>query len=284
MTTKKSNLSPAYESGLDWLTLTAPAKSDAAVELASWCNAQQEIEHAQGEKAVDTSPQGYKGRRCGSTFFGVGRYGWLFQISGVKSNDALNLCKGLPNDFKCTRTDYRTDQRFNETDRRFTDRMRRIIRSSEKREGAKEAVAIVHHEDFRRGCSLLVGSRSSGSYLRIYDKYSESGYQTIENLWRFELETKKELSKNSWPQLLACDDVPQLCRSVVSRKMKAHGLPVPFSVEAPELRLASQQRKTNDQRRVEWFLYQVLPTVDKISDPKLRQEMKDAFWLRFNAL
>jgi hypothetical protein len=272
----------SLESGLDWLSLTAGTGTDAGIALASWCDAAMVAESANGGKMIETAPQGYHGTRCGHIFYGVGRFGYLFQIGGAVSNEALKICKELPNEFRCTRADYQVTTPISESHNDYAGRLREIVRGTEHREGTAEGAALTLYENFRIGCGITCGSRVSGSYLRIYNKGAESKQRQLKGHWRYELETKRELSKRSWAQLLATDDVPILCRSVVARKMSSYGIPVPFSVPDNSLRLATQERSSSDQRRADWFINQVLPTIDKISDNKLRAEVRSAFSLRFN--
>lgn len=150
---------------------------------------------------------GYKSRSGGAFgFWGTStRHGMLavkddwrmLQVSGRLAKGMEDIAKVTQN---CTRIDVQVTFRVEEGQvaqsiRDFYD----AACDAPHTEGRGRKVKLI--EENRKAQTVYVGSRASDYYLRIYDKFSESGDENYKNCVRVELEIKGKTSKGMWRKL-----------------------------------------------------------------------------------
>ncbi len=87
---------------------------------------------------------------------------------------------------------------------------------------AKTRIALI--DGFGSGDTFYLGSRKSGLFLRVYDKYRESGDEAYKWVWRFELEVKDARAALILAEIRKAEDWGRACRDVVANYLRAHGL------------------------------------------------------------
>jgi len=80
-----------------------------------------------------------------------------------------------------------------------------------------------------------VGSRTSRSYVRLYDKGVESQTEPPGVYWRYEVEAKRDLAGSLWKELKEAADPTSYCQSVCERSARSLGLRWPSTLR-PDLK------------------------------------------------
>lgn len=262
---------PILEAGVDWITATTP-RDDGALDFASYAEALCEQQQRDGDKMEAWAFQGYRGWQCGPVRWGWGDHGALAAFSGPLANAAAATAATLARhwsrvDYQVTVEDKRADI---DPSTDYWDRAAAIHTLGQ------HYIPLTRLQNRESGNSITLGSRTSGKYLRCYDKTKESRGQYPEGCWRFELELKRENSEaehRRWIQShVPVSDQLALIKDVLG----AYGLGVPFAttgiVEWPE----RFNRVRDADRILHWFEVQVAPSVQWVAQARGRDAVRKA--------
>jgi hypothetical protein len=114
------------------------------------------------------------------------------------------------------------------------------------------------------GDTIYVGSRSSGSFGRVYDKGVESTIADPGKLWRYEVEYKKPLSRCALTRLIEQGDKfnqAQAIRNTVFNWFWTRQIAPIFEAEGLTLQIEYEARVTSDDVRLNWLSQQVSKSV-----------------------
>lgn len=128
------------------------------------------------------------------------------------------------------------------------------------------------------GNSLMVGSRSSEAYARIYDKYAESKHEAYQDCWRYEVEFKKRSA------LRVAFQLSETVLDVLGPARLALGWLTRRNVDVGQIHSFKLERElmpavTCDERKYRWLRRSVAPLVSRLIKSGHLAETLDALGL-----
>jgi len=251
------------ESQPDWLSVGAHRRGsvDTMRDLA---NGLATAEQADGNRRRAKGVVGYQGFRCGRVFWGECR-GWgLLQLSGDSARAYLAPA------LDCADSVSRLDLAVTvQTDRPNPDLGRELYdQARDWRVTHPKAAKPWYITGDDTGWTTYIGKRSSDLYFRCYDKAAEtrddgdeSAMRQYVNSWRYELELKDEPAESTARRLVDSRDVPGTTSAIVHGWLTARGVTPPWDIEQPVRPIGTLRRRSDRDRKLDWLLSQVRPTV-----------------------
>lgn len=190
-----------------------------------------------------------------------------------ETHECIQLSSALADDYwyhfvteseaKVTRIDLRLDIDFNDDTPNFARRLRimtmRYWKAKLESLGYSSPVLVTQNG----GDTLYLGARSSGRFMRIYDKKRESKLE--ENRWRAELELKSDMAHITTQAILSSKgNWPQMIQSQVLSGLAAWGVSVEDLERQYPLVSAGTKPKSDVERQLLWLSKQVGPTVETL--------------------
>lgn len=205
---------------------------------------------------------GYYGETCGNVSYGAGSQGTILQASGWAADNLQGMA--VPFD-GAPRVDVQVTVWLGRDTPGYAAGF--SLASLEAREGAhggKWAVKLI--QGFGAGDTLYLGSRQSNAFVRIYDKWRESGMKDeYRHAWRFEVELKNEAAKEVWTGAHSAKQSPETIAGWVRWYLARWGVQLPATVSS--VLAASPERpnrETDNERRLAWLHNQVRPSIEKM--------------------
>lgn len=268
------------ESGIDWLTVTAPRGqyADSMIALAEPLLHEQ---LDQGNRVSLWKGSGYHGRTSGAVSLGVGREG---SIVTLKSREAAcNAEPFLRGDYRVTRLDLQTTC-FDESKMAHRWEVEyALVQSSKKRSGRPISAHL--RLDSRGGSSLYLGSPKSDIIARGYDKGIEAKIAQAGECQRFEVQYRRRYAKLQAHRLNQSKDTAHYIAHTVTTFFKARGVSVPrVKKGAPERldeyeALYSKRAASDEERSLKWLGTLVRPSIERLIDSGKRAEVMRALGL-----
>lgn len=254
----------AWWAGTDYIRMTAKEAGDADMAtvykraayavVAGTCLGHVEFE--------PWSWKGYYGERCGSVAYGSGPQGHILQVAGWQAQEEALL--RVPHD-NLARWDVQLTLWFEQD-------ILSIAKSAA--ESSVAARGNVNHrpwkvamiEGYGGGDTTYIGSRSSDSFIRVYDKWRQAREEEEWRYsWRFEVELKDERANANWPVAGAPSPGPYWYAGLVAAALRSRGVNLPALEQVPAVPLAhSPAKATSTDSRLAWLHNQVRPSVDKL--------------------
>jgi DNA relaxase NicK len=129
--------------------------------------------------------------------------------------------------------------------------------------GRKSRLTLIQSQP--EGDALLIGSRRSDYYARLYDKGVESQTAEARTLWRYEVEAKRGRAFALARALLNCDDLKTLCASFVHSWFARKGLEPFYEPKGVgQISLFHIDRRDSDALR--WFRSTVSKAIRKAAN------------------
>ena len=254
----------AWWAGTDYIRMTAKDGRDADMATV-YERAAYTVVAGTSAGQVEFEPwawKGYYGERCGSVAYGSGAQGHLLQVAGWQAQEEVLL--RVPHD-NLARWDVQLTLWF---EREVPSIARSVAESSVNARASVShrpwKVALI--EGYGGGDTTYIGSRSSDSFLRVYDKWREAREaEEWRYSWRFEVELKDERANENWPVAGAPSPGPYWYAGLVSSAFWGRGVKLPSLEQVPSVPLAhSPAKATTTESRLAWLHNQVRPTVDKL--------------------
>lgn len=254
-----------WYAGPDYLRLTTKGVNDGGYTHEVYKRVARAVVAAGAEGAIDFEPWawlGYYGERCASVAYGSGAQGSLLQVAGWQAQDEALL--GAPWD-NVARLDVQLSVWYeNDVPGVARECARRSRAYSSLTHGARWKVRYIDGGD--DGDTTYIGSRASDCYVRIYDKWRESGRDDdYLYCWRYEIELKGAQAAAAWQEKGATAHDPNVWARFVLSRLALKGIVVP-GVRAANVAAAPPVRKeaTTNDRRLAWLRNQVAPAIDKL--------------------
>src|ERR1044072_2340907 len=177
---------------VDWITSVCPQEgpeykkcSDLALRIINDMEVQGDVVHSQ-------NLYGYGGLKCGKVFFGSRVDSIVLQCSG---DAARKYWRTVAETFpRISRVDLAVDCRIDPWD---PDSLRFAARDSvEHRTKAQHPWKIRFIDGKGAGDTCYLGSFNSDHFMRIYDKYAESGKEEYKDTIRYELVLRRQNATN----------------------------------------------------------------------------------------
>lgn len=152
-----------------------------------------------GYKPVKTGRLGFFGDASRHGFLGEKKERWMLQISGERAQRTLKLMKRGDS---CTRLDIQvTVQIAPGAVNRWLDAAENEGRQSKLLRNRRDSVKARHGADGNE--TVYLGSPKSDVYVRLYDKFRESGKEEYKDCVRLEVELKGKAARRIWEHCAA---------------------------------------------------------------------------------
>jgi len=246
---------------VDWIAGTCPNESihyNAASKLGYTLL---DDSQAAGNELHNTPRYGYGGLKCGQVFFGTRDDGIALQASGRTARQCWRaVAKTFP---RLTRLDLCIDIR---SAQHTSDTIRFYARDSHEHRTANG----LHHkirfiDGHGSGDTVYVGSMKSEHFIRIYDKYKESGDEAYKDVIRYEV-CLRRANATKYGQLL-CEQTPAAARetiiSFVSSYCSGRGIRFPHRPDLSVNLLPLVKEKRDVDRYKKWAPRQIPISMSK---------------------
>lgn len=265
------------ESGIDWLTFTAGEHDDwqGLGRLGSRIVAECE---GRGAKVALVGFQGFRGWGVSGCAYGYRNQEAYLRISGSKAGcfwREVSTCTGT-----ATRLDVQTTVQLNASDKSYGSHWWRERQGLRYRRTGRPLRRTFSQDN--QGLWIgTVGTRTSRSYIRVYDKGVEEGTHPSGMRWRFELEAKKDLSRQLWRSLIDCQEVTEwsmaMCRAAAQKSacmwpLSSVGIPAALPPLEPH-------REPSVEAAMKWLRTSVRPSVLRLLGAVSLEELFEALGL-----
>lgn len=207
--------------------------------------------------------QGYYGQQIGKVSVGRREDGIILRASGWAAEEIRGM--QLPYD-NVSRCDIALTVWLSDYDAEVA---RRAARLSEVARlgtvGRRWKITEVHGHG--HGDTTYLGSRTSDTYVRVYDKMQESGAdEAWLYAWRMEVEYKAEAAKEVWEAEGSRVPTADWWAAVVCGALQRRGLAMPRLYSLDVLPSPPRPREaTTAERRLAWLRNQVAPAIEKLA-------------------
>lgn len=204
---------------------------------------------------------GFMGTKTRHALYGEKKGWYMLQVSGYEAKQALRLAV---DGTQATRIDLQLTVWVGEDVVEKT--IRDAYNSACLHVRAKSRPVKVNLIESRHTAqTVYIGSRASDVFLRIYDKFEESGKEEYRGCVRFELELKGRMSKAMWQELVGGRATLRSTLEMVLAVFSDRGVEVPCQELDNQDIVHLQRPKTLIENTVTWLVRQVAPTVTKLS-------------------
>lgn len=242
--------------GVDWLTVTTP-HGERAKHLADWGEVLLSSEKRKGNDFKQWEWNGYHGYTAGAVALGGRPDGVYCRLSGEAAREHWRHVFDIAQ--RCTRLDVQvTVAGLPEGHNLAAQEHERVKDFRPKRGRPGEWELRLTRA---RGATLYLGSRSSQTFARLYDKSAEEERKHLGGRWRYELELKEETACKTALHLASLGAPAARCLSTVHDGFSSRGV-VPIFVRSDQPIMEPYRRdQSDDDRRLAWLSGQVRDVV-----------------------
>jgi len=251
-----------WSGGVDWFRFqTDPFRDTRPLLLAIDAFQRRDVDNASALRPWRF--QGYKGWQTASLRWGQREGRVIWESSGERAlcmSALTELCTG-----SCLRIDLQTTLSLSTPQRTFGNSLLRSItrRSSTRRRTPTRLSRLTATSGLWLG---TVGTRTSPSYIRIYDKGVESNTAPPGVVWRVEVEAKKSHARELWKTQSPRLTEPAWCAQYCLSSLKSQGCSWPFAPFTTEnvVPLLGSASQTTAQSLALWISRSVRPTIPRL--------------------
>lgn len=127
--------------------------------------------------------------------------------------------------------------------------------------------------------NCYVGTRASETFLRLYDKWGESGEDRYRYCWRYEVESKATLAGRLAVACLGSTDRAAFCQGYVYDKYVRAGITPWWGSDTERVLVRGFRRRADTDRKLAWLRRSVAPSVAKLSKLGLTDDCRAALGL-----
>lgn len=263
------------DQGVDWITATC-SDVDRRDQMKALGVRLVEDEHAEGDDIKTWGGHGYFGFGTKRATWGARREDVLVRLSGGLARDWWKPVAELAT--SVSRVDLQVTARAEPADEEVCKQAYESAKA--KAEQGKSKMAV------RRICgrfgeqTTYVGSRTSDTYARIYDKGIEQSTASAGNIWRWEIECKRRSASRALESARpGCDGLDTI-RPTVWSYFDDRGASPEWTRLGESGRLGAGRQQTDDQRRILWLKRAVKPVVAHLLVRYSRDELLEVLGLR----
>lgn len=265
--------------GVDYLTATAPVHTEADAALQAVFDAIRFDDMAQGYDEKAARALGTVGQQVGPMYLGSEGTYRMLRISGEWASTAVEMLAMMGGKPKITRIDVQVT-------------VGRIYDVADTAERTAEAVRLWQAENrqashpkprlilgYGQGDTFNLGSRSSETYIRVYDKSREQSLEGPPWYWRYEVELKGQRAIQAFEMICMSGHTQEACREVVEAYCDARGIPLPWGKSTTWEPAELPRPDTDDEKALTWLKTQVRPTVVRLKKKLGAAYIQEALWL-----
>lgn len=245
--------SVVVSSGVDWLTTTHEAGAPRAGALRDYCELLLLQERQKGEEVKAMAPQGYYGVGTKHVFFGERKDGYMARFSSAMANRATKELIDRDLAGRITRIDFQATVRTPAPAPRLAAHLRAHIRRLEAQRKTRRGLSANLFENDCSGYSVAFGSRRSACLYRGYDKTAEQRRQIAADLFRHEVELKRDMAGEAWGMLKQAASTEAFALSAVAARMFQMGFSAPWSGEIETVEIKTEWNPSSTEKRKLWL-------------------------------
>ena len=248
-------------STVDWFTGTSDDTSQAFKQTIYGRHLLSE-EGAKGNPRQPWGHHGFIGFHCGQVDFGERNGELILRVQSALADDAWRPATDLG--FRPSRIDVAvtvwTGDEKSDIGRRTRDDCREYQRTQRK------PVKIDYYDPDSGNGTCYIGRWTSQHFARVYSRFGKTHLDSDRGCWRYEVVEKDEGCRGLAEHLRGAVDVRAECRSFVHTFVSHRGCIPIFDAGGPSLSLAHQLEPTDDDKRLQWLVEQVAPSIRELID------------------
>lgn len=260
--------------GVDWITATSTSTS-LAKELWWAGESAGAADRDEGSEVRPWACYGYHGWSTDHATWAARHDGVLVRLGGEVADSHWREVARFAE--RVTRLDCQATVYFQEPELAIAEEIYARIPGIRGREGRPVTGRLIMGTT--GGRTVYVGSRSSTSVGRVYDKGVEGESHAPGHLWRYEVEFKREAARTTQGDLEPHDDAAAAAAWLVRQWFSRRQIEVPFHLETAFV-CNEPPRRPRSTRQIEWLARAVRPTVQRLSQRGLRERVLSALGLR----
>jgi Replication initiation factor len=251
-----SSITKSVISGIDYLRLTA-IDHKPYNDWFDTLRVEMEQESSAGRREHNRWVLGYYGRVGEHFFIGRSDAGCMVQVSSTLAHNTfvdLSAAGG-----RCTRVDLQITAPTTDSPDSY---LHQAFLETKTRQLGRGVPPEIELRDTHNGAKMLtIGSRTSETYGRIYDKFKESGDERYMNMVRFEVEVKKPQSVDLHRWLCDNGDPGINSQHIVANWFAKRGVKPYWEDYQLMEPLPLTHRTKSDETRLAWIDSQVRPSM-----------------------
>lgn len=248
----------AYNAKLDWLTVTAPSGEGEASAFHAFARDYMKREEERMGPKTEAYIRGYSGIRVGDTQHVRRGYDGheMIVASGERSNRLAEEIIAHEAPAKVRRIDARLLAECCEPVFNYPELLRREIIRAREEAGKAKRKKLALFDSSAGNDGITVGSRSSTSYLRIYDHEAKHGVRATGKSWAHEAEFKAEKAELFFQGFRTSGSRADYCAGVMHKVLRELDIPCEWleNMAVNELvvgrKITTNERRLNYQRKV----------------------------------
>ncbi len=245
--------------GVDYLT--AVALDDRAQDsLANLADVIIQDQQDVGNELKAWTWRGYVGAVCGDAAYGRRDDSVIVRVAGEAAEmwgQGLVAAGARPSRIDLAVT-IQADRDVPDAARRAYDELRAAYGET----GARRSLSLIQSAD--SGDTLYIGRRTSPVFLRVYDKWRQSGYCWPANTWRYEAELKATAARNAVAQLSEHNWARSAIQTIAWQAFARAGLN-PIWTASEDIDWRPYPRPVPDaERTLGWLRTTVAPAIDHL--------------------
>lgn len=204
---------------------------------------------------------GFIGKKVRHALWGVKGDWAMVQASGYEAKGGLELAKY---ETQCTRIDIQATYRLDGMD--VGEELDRMYEAACKQPHTNCRPPTVKKIESRHKVeTVYIGSRASDIYIRLYDKYEESGKEEYKSCLRFEVEIKGRAAKALWRKMVEEQASVGYLLSLLFTLCAERGV-LMYSDDFPQYGTTLEMKQvSSEENKIAWLARQVAPTVSKLT-------------------
>lgn len=266
--------SDVIESRVDWLTMTASGTQE-RLDLAARAEEIVRDEAAAGNDARPWAHWGYSGFGTRQAHWGERPDTDILMLSGAVADKYL--AEVLPLASHVSRLDTCVTVRVPDAPDDLIRREYNAAIGHVFAGGHKPSYELLQHS--RKGDTLYIGSRSSRTFGRLYNKHRESELAFYAGCYRYEVEYKNNVAEHSAHRLLAHPDRGATIQCDLHSFFEKRGVQPIWTPSSRRLPGAPFRPHSDDNRRLLWLSGQVRKSVEGLIERGLEDQVRFALGL-----
>jgi Replication initiation factor len=242
--------------GLDWITLTS-VNQKTKLKMWRYFNEIAASDLQLGYKLVPGGAYGFYGKRTRHALLAEKEGRMMLQVSGERAKRAILLCAEGDN---ATRLDVQVTLRVGEENVSawLENQLNRADTAPAQRGKPRSVKAVVANKKVQ---TVYIGKRKSDLFVRIYDKFEESGKEEFRGCVRLELEIKGKTSRALWAHMAQEGLGTMYLLSVLLFHANRVGLSTEgIDIETDAIEIPKRET-TKESVTLGWWAKQVAPSV-----------------------
>jgi DNA relaxase NicK len=242
--------------GVDWLTCHVP-HDRRAEHIADWGDVLLRAEQRAGNDRKVWKWNGYHGWKAGGVALGGRPDGVICRLSGTPARENWRHVYAIAG--RCSRLDLQVTISGVPVGLDLAGEGKGQVEAFRPPTGRPGSWAYTQTRD--SGATLYLGSRTSQSFGRLYDKSAEEDGQHLGGRWRYELELKEETAQHTATGLSAPGAETARAIATVHEGFSSRGVQPRFGKVGTAVMTTPPREQSDDQRRLEWLSGQVRSVV-----------------------